>query len=148
MQTKSILFASKRRAKNIRQFSSKYKNINIKQHSEVTYLGCALEKTMSGEPMSLKVVNKINRKLKFLYRKNRFLRPELPRMLYNALIQPHFDYACPAWYPNLTEKMKKKNKKKNKKKTNKLCKINKILPTTGQMHHISKQYFRILVTYQ
>ena len=145
MQTKSILFASKWRAKNIRQFSSKYKNINIKQHSEVTYLGCALEKTMSGEPMSLKVVNKINRKLKFLYRKNRFLRPELRRMLYKALIQPHFDYACPAWYPNLTEKMKKKNKKQ---KQNKLCKINKILSTTGQMHHISKQYFRILVTYQ
>ena len=120
MQTKSILFASKRRAKNIRQFSSKYKNINIKQHSEVTYLGYALEKTMSGEPMSLKVVNKINRKLKFLYRKNRFLRPELRRMLYNALIQPHFDYACPAWYPNLTEKMKKtkQNKKTKKKQTN------------------------------
>ena len=62
--------------------------------------------------MSLKVVNKINRKLKFLYRKNRFLRPELRRMLYNALIQPHFDYACPAWYPNLTEKIKKKKQKK------------------------------------
>ena len=66
--------------------------------------------------MSLKVVNKINRKLKFLYRKNRFLRPELRRMLYNALIQPHFDYACPAWYPNLTEKMKKKKTKKKTKK--------------------------------
>ena len=29
-------------------------------------------------------------------------------MLCNALIQPHFDYACTAWYPNLTEKTKKK----------------------------------------
>ena len=148
MQTKSILFASKRRTKNNRQFSIKYKYINIKQQSSVTYLGCMLQKTMSGEPVSLKIVNKINGKLKFLYRKNRFLRLELRRMLCNALIQPHFDYACPAWYPNLTEKMNKKNKKKNKKKTNKLWKINKILPTTGQMHHISKQYFRILVTYQ
>ena len=29
-------------------------------------------------------------------------------MLCNALIRPHFDYACPAWYPNLNEKTKKK----------------------------------------
>ena len=110
-KTKSIPFVSKRRAKNIRQLNIKYKDINIKQHSEVTYLGCVLDETMSGEPMALKVINKINDKLKFLYRKNRFLSPELQRMLCNALIQPHFNYACPAWYPNL-------------KKKNKLCKIN------------------------
>ena len=38
-KTKSIIFASKRKAKNIRQLNIKYKEINIKQHSEVTYLG-------------------------------------------------------------------------------------------------------------
>ena len=27
-------------------------------------------------------------------------------MLCNALIQPHFDYASSAWYPNLTKKLK------------------------------------------
>ena len=58
--------------------------------------------------MTLKVINKINGKLKFLHRKNQFLSLELRRMLCNALIQPHFDYACSAWYPNLTQKMKKK----------------------------------------
>ena len=52
-KTKSILFASKRRAKNIRQLNIKYKDINIKQHSEVTYLWCVLDETMSGEPMAL-----------------------------------------------------------------------------------------------
>ena len=36
---------------------------------------------MSGEPMALKVVNKINGKLKFLFRKNIFSTPELCRML-------------------------------------------------------------------
>ena len=94
-KTKCILFASKRRAKNIRQLNIKYKDINIKQNSKVTYLGCVLEETMSGEFMTLKAINKINGKLKFLYRKNRFLSPELRRMLCSALIQPHFDYACP-----------------------------------------------------
>ena len=114
--TKSVFFASKRRAKNIHQLNIKYKDINIKQHSEVTHLGCVLDETMSGEPMALKVINNVNGKLKFLYGKNRFLSPELRRMLCNALIQPHFDYACPAWYPNLTEKKRKRKYK--------LCKIN------------------------
>ena len=63
---------------------------------------------MSGEPMALKVENKINGKLKFLYRKNKFLTPELRRMLCNAFIQPHIDYAYTAWYPDLTEETKKK----------------------------------------
>ena len=63
---------------------------------------------MSGESMTLKVVNKINSRLKFLHRKNKFLTPALRRLLCNALIQPHFDYASSAWYPNLTQKMKSK----------------------------------------
>ena len=39
---------------------------------EVTYLGCVIDETMSGVPMALQVINKINGKLKFLYRKNNF----------------------------------------------------------------------------
>ena len=31
-------------------------------------------------------------------------------MVCNALIQPHFNYVCSAWYPNLNEKLKKKIK--------------------------------------
>ena len=71
---------------------------------------------MSGEPMTLKVVNKINRKLRFLYRKNNFLTPELHKMLCNALIQPHLG-TCTAWYPNLT----KKNKKEETNYTRYIC---------------------------
>ena len=104
----NLFFLQVNRAKNIHQLDIKYKDINIKQNSEISYLGCVIDKTMLGEPMPLKVINKINGKLELLYRKSRFLSPELRRMLCNALIQPHFDYACPAWYPNLTEKMKKK----------------------------------------
>ena len=75
-KTRSVLFASKQRAKNIRQLIIKYKDINIKQHLEVTYLGCVLDEIVSGESMALKVISKINGKLKFLYGKNRFLIPE------------------------------------------------------------------------
>ena len=61
---------------------------------------------MSRQAVALNVVNIINSKLKFLYRKNSFLTPGLRRLLCNALIQPHFDYACFSWYPNLTKKIK------------------------------------------
>ena len=107
-KTKSILFASKRKIKRVPKLKIKYKNIQIKQHSKVTYLGCILDETMSGESMALKVINKINSRLKFLHRKNKFLTPALRRLLCNALIQPHFDYASSAWYPNLTQIMKDK----------------------------------------
>ena len=58
--------------------------------------------------MALTVISKINTRLKFLYRKNKFLSPQLRRLLCNALIQPHFDYACSVWYPNLNKKFKTK----------------------------------------
>ena len=76
-KTKSIRFASKRRSKNVSQLNIRYNHINIKQSSQVTYLGCVLDETMSGEPMALKFINKINGKLTFLYRKNRYLTKDL-----------------------------------------------------------------------
>ena len=74
----------------------------------VTYLGCLLDETLSREPMALKVINKINNRLRFLYRKNNFLSPPLRRLLCNSLIQPYFDYACSAWYSNLNKRLKSK----------------------------------------
>ena len=105
-KTKSILFASKFKNKNIKKLNIKYGDIQIKQHSKVKYPGCLMDETMSGEAMALHVIHKINNKLKFLYRKNDFLTPTLRRLLFNALIQPHFDYACSAWYPYLSKKLK------------------------------------------
>ena len=37
-----------------------------------------------------------------------FLSSSLRRILCNSLIQPHFDYACSAWYPNLNKQYTKK----------------------------------------
>ena len=51
-KTKSIPFTSKRRSKNARPVNIKY-NINIKQHSQATYLRRELDETVSGEPMAL-----------------------------------------------------------------------------------------------
>ena len=41
-KTKSILFVSQRKIKNIKRFNTKYKEIEIKQYSQVTYLACDL----------------------------------------------------------------------------------------------------------
>ena len=66
------------------------------------------KKLQNNKYLLLKVINKINEKLEFLYRKNRYLTKELSRMLCNALIQSNFDYACQVCYPNLNEKVTKK----------------------------------------
>ena len=71
-KTKSILFASKFKKKNIKKLNIKYGDIQIKQHSKVKYLGCSMDEAMSGEAMALNVMHKINNKLKFLYHKNVF----------------------------------------------------------------------------
>ena len=136
-KTKSILFASKRKIKKVPKLKITYKNIQIKQHSKVTYLGCILDEIMSGESMALKVINKINSRLKFLHRKNKFLTPALRRLLCNALIQPHFDYASSAWYPNLTQKMKNKIQITQSKCIRYCLQLDKII-------HISKNEFETL----
>ena len=51
-----------------------------------------MNETMSREAVALNVINKINQKRKFTYRKNNFLTPVLERLLYNALLQTRFDY--------------------------------------------------------
>ena len=61
---------------------------------------------MSGDSMANNVINKVNARSTFLQRKNKYLTPNLRRLLYNALMQPHFDYACSAGYPNLSKKLK------------------------------------------
>ena len=64
---------------------------------------------MSVEPMAYKTIKKINSSLNYLFRKKKhFLKPRLRRPLRNALIQPHINYACTAWYPNLIKKLKNK----------------------------------------
>ena len=60
---------------------------------------------MSRESIANKVISKVNARLKFLHRKNKYLTPNLQCLLCNALIQPHFDYACSAWYPNISRKL-------------------------------------------
>ena len=77
----------------------------------MTYLGCVLDECLARESMAMLACKKVTSKLKILYRKNRFLSKDLRRrLLCNALIQPHFDYAFAAWYPTLNKKYRNKLK--------------------------------------
>ena len=82
-------------------------DVTSKQFSSVEYLGCLLDSTLSGEDMAVKVLAKVNGKLRFLYRQGKYLNKRLRRMLCNTIIQPHFDYASSAWYPNLGKGLKR-----------------------------------------
>ena len=64
--------------------------MHVKQYHTVTCLGCAKDEDLSRVSIVLRVIKKINTRLR-----------SVPRLLYNAIIQLHFHYACPAWYPNL-----------------------------------------------
>ena len=105
-KTKSILFGTKHKLQSTKSLNIVYNGIEIRQHAKVKYLGCILDESLSGESMALNVIDKINSRLKFLHRQNRFLTPHLHRLLCNALIQPLFDYAYTAWLPNLSKKLR------------------------------------------
>ena len=56
-KTKSILFASKRRANNICELNIWHTKLTIKQQAQVTYLGqVVLDESISGEPTSIKML--------------------------------------------------------------------------------------------
>ena len=43
---KSILFANQRETKNTKKANIKHQDIEIKEHFQVTYLGCVMDETM------------------------------------------------------------------------------------------------------
>ena len=83
---KSILLSPKHSSKSTGQINASYKDVKIEQYSKVTYLGCVLDKYLTGKSMAMQVCAKFTSKLKFLYRKNRSLSKDLRRLLCNALI--------------------------------------------------------------
>ena len=72
-----------------------HNDTEIKQYAKIKHLGCILHQILPGEPMALNVIDKVNLRLEFLHRENRFLIPLL-RKLCNALIQRLFDYTLTA----------------------------------------------------
>ena len=95
-KTKSIFFGTKHDLRNAKSLNIVYNGTEIKQHEEVELFRMYFRWSPSGESMALNVIDKVNSRLKFLHRQNRFLTPLLHRLLRNALIKPLFYYSCTA----------------------------------------------------
>ena len=102
-KTESILFASKIRLKSQSNLQISNKGINIESKEVVKYLGVVLEQCLSGESMVKLIIQKANARLKFLFRKQKFLNLHSKKLLVMSLIQCHFGYACSLWYPGLLQ---------------------------------------------
>ena len=102
-KTESILFGSKSRLRSQSNLRISCKGTQIESKEEVKYLGAVLEQCLSGETMVKSIVQKANARLKFLYRKQKFLNLHSKKLLVMSLIQCHFDYACSFWYPGLSK---------------------------------------------
>ena len=53
-----------------------HQGIVFQQNSQITYLGCIVDETISSKPRSYKTTNKIISRLNFLLKKNIFLPPQ------------------------------------------------------------------------
>ena len=58
-KTKSFFFARKRKIKSARKLNIKYKDLKIKKHSQVTFVGCIFDENLFGELMALRALKKI-----------------------------------------------------------------------------------------
>ena len=88
-------------------FSVKFNGHIIKAQRSVKYLGHTLDDKLTGEAIVNSIVQKVNGRLKFLYRQCNFLEEKLRKSICLALIQCHIDYACSSWYSSLNKQLKK-----------------------------------------
>ena len=72
------------------------------------YLGVQLDQFFNFSEHALELTKKCAGRIAFLYRNSSCLNEECPRILCNALIQPHLDYCCSSWYESLSKQFKDK----------------------------------------
>ena len=72
-KTESIQYASKKRVGNINKMSVTCDDVNFSSESNIKYLGVTVDQDMAGTSMGTSVVNTMNAKITFLYRKRHVL---------------------------------------------------------------------------
>ena len=107
-KTESILITSKIRLARTDSLKISCGSVDIESKSKITYLGLTFDNDMSFSSMGNSVIKKVNAKLKFLYRKSAFFGTNERKLLCSALVNPHFEYACNAWYRSVNAKVKHK----------------------------------------
>ena len=89
-------------------FSIECNGHTIKAQYSVKYLGLNLDDQLTGEEIVNSILQKVNGRLKFLYRQCNFLEEKLRKSICSALIQCHLDYTCSSWYSVLNKQLEKK----------------------------------------
>ena len=107
-KTECILFGPRRKLKGVQDFSVICNDHVIKSSSHVKYLGVIIDNNLSGEYIVDSIINKVNNRLRFLYRQAKFLDVKCKSSLCSALISCHLDYACSSWYAGLTKGLQQK----------------------------------------
>ena len=92
-KTESILFVSKSTLKSQLSLRISCKGTHIESKEVVKYLGAVLEQCLSGESMVKLIIQKANARLKFLFKKLKFLDLLSKQLLVMSIIQCHFDHA-------------------------------------------------------
>ena len=107
-KTECIMFGPSRKLKAVDDFVIHCHGFVVKSTDRVKYLGVTIDKFLKCDLIVDNVINKVNTRLKFLYRNGSWLNTRSRLTLSSALIQCYFDYCCSSWYSSLGKSMKKK----------------------------------------
>ena len=100
-KTECVLFGPTRKLKSIHKFVVVCNNYVIKSTDSVKYLGLKIDKFLDCERIFLSIVQKVNTRLKFLYRHANVPNTQSRITLTPALIQCQFDYSCFSWFGSI-----------------------------------------------
>ena len=67
-----------------------------------------IDKFLDCERIVLSIVQKVNARLKFLYRHANVLNTQSRITITSAIIQCHFDYSCSSWFGGIRKTLKQK----------------------------------------
>ena len=85
-KTECIIFGSKRKLRKINNFSAECNGHTIKAQRSVKYLGLTLDDQLTREAIVNSIVQKVNGRLKFLYRQCNFLEKKIRKSICSPLI--------------------------------------------------------------
>ena len=92
-----VFFRKKSLPPNHQQMNVYLDGVKLTQDDHAEFLGTIIDGTLNWEKHCTKVANKISRNNGVLNRVKHLLPPSSLRLLYHSFIQPHIQYALPAW---------------------------------------------------
>ena len=96
-KTKMVIFRKKSLPPEHQQMDVVLDGTKLNHDEEAEFLGTTIDSTLSWEKNCTKIANKISRNNGLLNRVKHLLPPSSLKLLYHSFIQPHIQYALPAW---------------------------------------------------